>query len=351
MSKFGFVIAHLCMSLWMLFYYTTLMSPRRMISWVSSEDSWQLFWLLVIVCSIAGMCFTMKRHRTWFAVILHTLMPYGICTVLSYVQYEKGIIIGGLVIAVVLAGAYAVYILSGNITGDKAKYKWIMKQRIRRAIGGLHYCLSTTLAVFAVLCLWGDVFSTSMDVSASVPATQKIAYTEEETEEAERDFVARMESGEEELTAQERLDILQMVANMEQAYLGIPQTLTVEVEDMERGTCGYYEDYTWTIYVNREYLETLSMQRLLVTVCHEAYHAYQKRLVQVYCRVDDQTENMLMFREIKTYLWEFLFYIDGTKDFEGYYSQNVERDARDYAEKRVEEYYRTLKEKVEKMDE
>ena len=29
----------------------------------------------------------------------------------------------------------------------------------------------------------------------------------------------------------------------------------------------------------------------------------------------------------------------------------VERDAIEYAEKRVEEYYRTLKEKVEKMDE
>lgn len=82
MSKFGFVIAHICMSLWFLYLYIELMGGRRMIRVVSGEDSLRGVGLLIIACNIIGICITMKRHRTWYAVMLHTLMGYTMKMVL-----------------------------------------------------------------------------------------------------------------------------------------------------------------------------------------------------------------------------------------------------------------------------
>lgn len=336
MSKLGFVTAHIFCNYLMLQIYMYILDEKRMIRFLSQEESLHMLTFLVLVCNIVGMCLMMKRHRNWFVVILHTLMPYGICTALSYAQDQKVAIIGGLAIAIGLSAVYAVLIFRQKIK-RKTRYKSIIMRRIGKVLSGLYYCIGTTLAVFAILC-FTRVFNPRINISSSLPATRQMGYTNETLQEAESDIMKLAESSWSTLTVQEKLDVLQVVANLEQAYLGIPQTLTVVAEDMEENLCGYYGDYEWTIYINRLYLEEKSAEFVLNTLCHEAYHAYQKRQVEVYCRVDENTRNMLMFREMETYFWEFLLYIDGEEDFKGYYSQKIEEDAREYAKKRVKVY-------------
>ena len=53
----------------------------------------------------------------------------------------------------------------------------------------------------------------------------------------------------EKLSAQERLDVLQTVANIEQRYLGLPNELNVGVANLDADILGYYTDQTafWMI--------------------------------------------------------------------------------------------------------
>ncbi len=340
MTKFGFVCAHIYCNYLMTYLYLGVLNSMRMVRFVSSAESLRILTILVLVCNVTGMCLMMKRHRTWFVVILHTLMPYGISTVLSYVGERKGAIIGGLAAAIAATGVYAFLIFRQKIK-NRAKRRTIMLKRVGKVFAGLHCCVGTVLAVFAILC-FVRVFNTRLEVTADVPATMKISYTDEELRKVEADFMKLAESRWETLTLREKLDVLQVVANLEQSYLGISQTLTVVAEDMKERTCGYYDDYEWTIHLNRAHLEEKSAKFVLDTVCHEAYHAYQKRLVEVYCRVDEKTRNLMMFRQMETYLWETILYVDTGADYMGYYNQDTEAHARAYAEERVKAYYDIL---------
>ena len=125
MTKFGFVCAHIYCNFLMTYLYLGVLNRMRMVRFVSSSESLRILTMLVLVCNVAGMCLMMKRHRTWFVVILHTLMPYGICTVLSYVGERKGAIIGGLAAAVVATVVYAFLIFRQQIK-NKAKRKTIL---------------------------------------------------------------------------------------------------------------------------------------------------------------------------------------------------------------------------------
>ena len=76
------------------------------------------------------------------------------------------------------------------------------------------------------------------------------------------------------------------------------------------------------------------------SICHEAYHGYQHELVYQYA-INKLTDSELINKAI-CYEKEFKDYEDGMDDIDKYYSQQCEIDARDYGEKRVEEYRRII---------
>lgn len=336
MTKFGFVAAHVYCNYLMSIFYLKTFGGRQMVQGVSCGESLRILMTLIVVCNVIGMCLMMKRHRTWFVVVLHTLMPYGICTVLSYAGEGKILICGGLVTAGALTVAYAVLIFRQKIK-NKARYKEIMLRRIGKSFAGMHCFVGTVLALFGVLCLFGT-FEKDTNLYASIPATQKTEYTDAELQKLEEAILHLKKETWDGMTAQERLDVLQVVVNIERGELGIPKTLKVVAQDMSEGQWGYYREYEWTIYVNKAYLEEKSATELLDTVCHEIYHAYQWSLVKAYCKADDETRNLKLYQDIEPYVEELARYKNGSEDPAVYYSQKVETDARTYAAKRVIAY-------------
>ena len=91
----------------------------------------------------------------------------------------------------------------------------------------------------------------------------------------------------EKLSAQERLDVLQAVANIEQRYLGLPNELNVGVANLDADILGYYTDKTHEIIVSADSLLYDSPWEVLDTICHEAYHSYQYRLVEALNGADE----------------------------------------------------------------
>lgn len=94
----------------------------------------------------------------------------------------------------------------------------------------------------------------------------------------------------EKLSAQERLDVLQTVANIEQRYLGLPNELNVGVANLDADILGYYTDKTHEIIVSADSLLYDSPWEVLDTICHEAYHSYQYRLVEALNGADENRQ-------------------------------------------------------------
>ena len=75
-------------------------------------------------------------------------------------------------------------------------------------------------------------------------------------------------------------------------------------------------------------------------ICHEAYHGYQHELISQNAN-NELTDSELINKAI-CYEKEFNDYQSCKDDLDKYYYQQCEIDARDYNEKRVEEYQRIL---------
>ena len=139
------------------------------------------------------------------------------------------------------------------------------------------------------------------------------------------------------LNVDEKLSGLQAIANVEGEYLGIPHELNVGASNLSEGTVGYYDDSNHEIVIDIDYLLYESSAKMVNAVAHEAYHAAQHRMIDLYDSVDDSTKELIFFKEVRAYKNEFTQYESGD-DFVAYYLQKCESSARAYAKEAVDRY-------------
>ena len=133
---------------------------------------------------------------------------------------------------------------------------------------------------------------------------------------------------------------MQILANTEAQILGLPVELNVVADNLNDYTWGQYSEETHTISINADVLEKESAERLIDICCHEAYHAYQYRLIDLYRSASDEQKNFRLFGRVVQYIWEFQNYKrDTTRE---YYDQACEEDARLYSQEEVMMYTRAL---------
>lgn len=120
--------------------------------------------------------------------------------------------------------------------------------------------------------------------------------------------------------------------------------LNVGAGNLNEGICGCYSDNTHEIILDLDHLLNASPWELLNSVCHEAFHSYEHRLVDTYNDAKNDSKHLRLFREATFYADEFNNYINGKDDFYSYYYQNCETDAREYAEKAVYNYCQQINE-------
>lgn len=152
------------------------------------------------------------------------------------------------------------------------------------------------------------------------------------------------------LTLEERLRVMQVISDIEAHYLGLPYEITVEPQQMEETMKGYYSETIKKIRINEEYLKICTASEALWICCHEMYHCYQYRLVEAYEDADRDLKNLRLYRESVLYQEEFHNYIYGQENYEAYYNQHCEKDARTYAEEAVFDYYRRILEYQKELE-
>ena len=139
------------------------------------------------------------------------------------------------------------------------------------------------------------------------------------------------------LSLQERLDIMQCVANIEATYLGLPETITVKTGELQEGVLGSYHHTGRIIKISTSYLmsEINCGYSNLELLLHEIFHSYQYWLVAAYNTVDDRYKNLYLFEHIRDYEIELNPYNNVELS---YFARIIELHANSFASYATSEY-------------
>jgi len=145
------------------------------------------------------------------------------------------------------------------------------------------------------------------------------------------------------LNLDERLNLMKTVTNIEVNHLGLSLGIPVKTKGLGKDTNAAYSNRQNIIYINEKRLQYASSKEMLTSITHETYHAYQARIVDTYNLANKEQKQLLHFRILKRYKDEMNNYTSGEADYEKYYSQTMEHDARAYGKERTAYYWKKLK--------
>ncbi len=334
MSKPGYIFEHVFWGALMIILYKILCF--RCVPDLTYRTSKLLLWGLVLVFSAVGIALTWGRRRNNLSLYANIALPFETYTVISYWPNMKRAIAAAVAVAGTVILVYCLMVMCRKIENGEGR-RAVFARRIRNSLLGgraiAAVCLSLLIIPLGVKAAFGySLFQPSVSPVASANA-------EKYTIAQNLDELCKLEEGTwETLDTGARLDLLQTVANIEDAYLGLPHELNVVAANLGDSIVGQYDDSTHTIAVSTDYLETHTAHEMLDTICHEAYHAYQHRVCDAHDALNDSYKDLLLFYRAGIYEDEFANY-DGGDNFDVYYSQQVEVDSRNYAADAVEDYY------------
>lgn len=336
MSKVEFCIEHIIWGVITFLWYRSLFRCIR--DYTLAESRLILCVTLVLVSVIYGLL-EFNNERNGLSIFLNLASGYGLYTVFSYIQLKSRLIQISLNISTILSAVCLIYIMSRRIRNRNQTRK-ILIRRLSRLMKSIQTIYGFGLAAIVIVIGLNVILGNSI-LHSNVDAVQN--NNEDQSLENNIETVALLEESRwKELSVQKRVDVLQVVANIEQRYLGLPNELNVGAANLREGLLGYYTDGTHEIILNINSLLYDSPEEVLNSLCHEAYHSYQYRMVEAYVNASESTKNLLLYRRAESYKDEFNNYIDGKKDPCLYYSQKCEKDARDYATSAVEDYIQKI---------
>ncbi|MDO4322167.1 MAG: hypothetical protein Q4C61_06535 [Lachnospiraceae bacterium] len=347
MGQTRFVTEHIIWALIAMIWYKNLLF--RCVKGFSLIQSKQLLWGMVAACSAAGILLERKRRRNAYSVTMNLLIAYGGYTALAYRDVRPELV----ALAFFPAATFSFWSIAATLgirIRDGRLRKGLFKRLLNRELQLIQTACAAGMAAMLLVLGAGVLFGSAV---LRPSGTMEMAVTTDaQNISNSMDTVLLLQEKEwRELSVKERLDVLQTAANIERTYLGLPHELNVGAANLDESLLGYYNDNTHEIILNLDQISETQAYELLETVCHEAYHAYQHRLVDAYNGADARTRGLRMFKKAGRYAEEFGSYIDGTEDFCGYYDQECENDAREYAEKAVCDYYDRIFEYLEENGE
>lgn len=317
----------------MFWYRSVLFRP---VLELSNRQSRLLLWALAVMGVLLGYLLSRHTRRNSWNVWMTVLFPYEVYTVLAYGKYVPVLCRGVLWAALVLTVLYGLWVLLSPIRCPERRRAILLRRAGVVLMGGRSIFTLCALALLAV------GMSSAMRGGVLLVPDRKASdgvQGEKDTIAGHIEELCRLEdtawAG---LAVEERLDLLQTVANIERTYLGVPHELPVGAGVMEEGILGQYNPVTNQIALSLDHLAEDDVEDVLDTVLHECYHAYQHSVVELYSQSPERYRQLQMFTSAREYVEELGEYEDG-ENFTAYYTQRFEADARSYAEMGVEDYY------------
>lgn len=339
--KTEFILQHIIwLPLLTMSYSAVMFQPAP---FLSPGQSKLLLWCLAAVCFGSGCLVTQKRHRNTANMIISFLIPYEFYTYIAYGTYCPSLTNLSWGIALILSSLFSAWIF---LQPEPAYSDWekVMVSRIKHSLIGFR---SISALCFLSILFWGLAAQLNGGIpAAGFPSSsgEPLLSEREITGENIDTLSLLLPEQWEPLSSAEKMDVLQEVADMERAYLGLPFELILKTDTLENPVIGSYRHADHQITIDTVHLTYSPPEKVLATILHESYHAYQHTLTNLYLDSDTNYRGLRIFRRTHTYAEEFASYTDGSSDLDQYAAQLVEIDARSYAEATVLDYYSKLEE-------
>lgn len=299
-------------------------------------ESIDAFCTLMGVFALFGFAVSCGKHRNAISVFINTVTPLELFTVASYYRTVPVLIWSFVALAVVLSLAYVIPTFAKKIKNE-AQRKKIIALRIKRSFMFTRLVTAFCLFVPVLVLACGIVFRFKLVSPATEPVENPVKMRDEIENNSEV-IKYTEEKAWKKLSTKEKLNVLQSVADIEAAHLGVPYGLKVITSVLSAGTVASYDDKNHKIAIDADHLEHSAVSDVVNSVCHEARHAYQYCVCEMYINLTDEQKELLIFHDVEALVYNFSDYKSGTVDYDEYSSQQCEVDAREYAESRIEFY-------------
>lgn len=317
---------------------------------LSERGSLTLLWTLTAGISLFMYVLTRRKRRSYEELFLTLFCPFGIYAVLSYRDIYPSQAI--LIAVVVSAGSLLLLLLEALVDfTDPVPRSYAFRKFLRAVPFEFRRIVVACTAPFLAALMISRLISPSAFISLSYSDTLGAVSTKTNWSSAapqavtlEDNLTTLLQFREETwctLSKEEKLTLLQLLTDIQRTSLGLPFYVTIKEDPLTENTLGSYMPATHSILINSEHLEHNPSREVALTIYHEIYHAYQYCLANLYM-ISGDYQDLPIFSSAKEYLENFQTYESTGKDgenFENYYTQTLEIDARDYAEQSMQELF------------
>lgn len=139
------------------------------------------------------------------------------------------------------------------------------------------------------------------------------------------------------LSDQEKVDVLQVISDIETHYMRIAPVSVVDCH-LEKRTIGAYDHLQRQVQIDLDKHTGYESLEYINTVLHECRHAYQHDCIESLDWNSTEVQTGIYFSEARNWQYEHANYVSASEDGDVYYNQWIEKDARYYAEDGVSVY-------------
>lgn len=272
-----------------------------------------------------------KNNRNYGNMIQNIICTYGVYVSIAYIDIYKNRILF-LVFGAITGSTIAVVMILKKIKYKKRKKRKSVVINVWRRIFSFAFSILLIPLVISVI-----MHGTFLNPKVKPVRT----YNDKDYLEENMKDIAKIEDKHwKKLGVQQKIDISQKIVNCEIKNMGLTHEICVGSADLEEGCLAYYDEKRHQIIINLNYLMKSKGAEVVKSLIHECTHAYQYEQVILYQSMDKKTRNLLLFHDASIYATEFTNYVDGKQeqDFEHYYNQKVEVDARKAGKKGARKY-------------
>ncbi len=305
------------------------------------NESRVVLWIIWGVSVTVTFLLTYERRRNYLSVVTNAVFPFGIYSLMAYENSYLPICAFVEMTIILLGGIYcfAVYIRPIK-TDDFQKCVLILKSRVKSSIVGLKTIAAVCFSVMLIYISIGYAF----DVPSFIPAVKpSVSVAEDKAEILEENLPVISKIDDDiwkKLSFEDRLDVLQTLANVDASQQGISHEINVCSEYLGSYTYGTYDYSTHTVTISSDVIEMDTATESVKTLCHEVRHAYQHDVANAFISLDKDYQQLLIFDDVRKYYENIEDYQTAEKDgFDEYENQTIEVDSREYSEQKASFYF------------
>lgn len=321
----------------LLFYKYSLILFEEL-PMASYTQSANVFIYVVIVCAAFGTFLSIKSSRRDFAGILtSSSFGVGLYSCIAFYKSFRRIFLPIFILTGIVLILYLIRFLISPITNIKYRKEIITKRFFRAATGTFRIVGYSLIIILAVIWVRQKnhltfVQSDMLFYDSIGPQIDDFAKSKDNLQ------MILVDKNWQRLSPEKKMAILTFFGEYEIAKLNIEEPISFRICPLSENTKGMHSS---TGIIKLDYSSALkdTFWESFEVICHELYHAYQTQLANIYLSLDESLQNDLAFSNLAVYAFEINHYQSDINDYDSYYNQRLESDARFYAETECEDVW------------